>query len=85
MISSMLKEWPCLIYGDYILEELRMVLGVKNDKEMEKLVRRSDIVMQALVKLTPEEKKQSKVNNSTIYDFVYSWAYVHGTPVKRHK
>lgn len=54
MVSSLLRDFPCLEYGEYIMEELRMVLN-KNDKDMEKLYREAKFAMDAMVRLMPAD------------------------------
>ena len=64
MVSTLLKDFPCLEYGEYILEEMRITLG-KGEKEMEEILRRGKTALEILVTLTPKAKLQGHV--SVIY------------------
>ena len=53
MVSSLLTDFPCFEYGEYLMEELRLIL-TKSDKDMDKLYRESKFALDAIVKIMPE-------------------------------
>ena len=61
MVSSLLNDFKCLQYGEYVLEELWLILQ-KTPNEMVHLSREVTFIMDALVKLTPSERLKNEVS-----------------------
>lgn len=60
MVSSLLTDFKCLEYGEYILEELTLVLK-KSPGDMRNLYREATFSMQTLVKMLSRESILHKV------------------------
>ena len=50
MVSSLLADFSCFKYGEYILEELRLMLG-KNPADMEQLYRHAKVAVEVLINI----------------------------------
>ena len=61
MVSSLLDDFKYLEYGEYMLEELQLILQ-KTPNEMVHLSREATFVMDALVKLTPSKRLKNEVS-----------------------
>ena len=62
MVSRLLEDFPCLKYGEYIMEEMRMILN-KDEKEMDTLMARTArLSVEALLAMMPKCKLKNQVN-----------------------
>ena len=53
MVSSLLKDFKCFKYGEYLMDEFQMILK-KTDKEMKLLFHEVKFAMEAMMKLMPD-------------------------------
>ena len=53
MVSSLLKDFKCFEYGEYLMDEFQMILK-KTDKEMKLLFHEVKFAMEAMMKLMPD-------------------------------
>lgn len=66
VVSLLLKDFKCLEYGDYLMEELRRVLN-KTEKEWTKMLHNAKVAMDAIRKMMPKKSFTHKVNIKLIY------------------
>lgn len=64
MVSTLTEHFPCLEFGPYMMEELRLILG-KSPKEMEDMVRRSKMAVEVLLSLMTKKDITREVNCHT--------------------
>ena len=53
IVSSLLKDFKCFEYGEYLMDEFQMILK-KTDKEMKLLFHEVKFTMEAMMKLMPD-------------------------------
>ena len=53
MVSCLLKDFICFEYGEYVMDELRLILK-KTEKEMKNLCHEAKFAMEAMMKLMPD-------------------------------
>ena len=53
MVSCLLKDFICFEYGEYVMDELRLILK-KTEKEMKNLYHEAKFAMEAMMKLMPD-------------------------------
>ena len=53
MVSSLMQDFVCFEYGEYVMDELRLILK-KTEKEMKNLCQEAKFVMEAMMKLMPD-------------------------------
>ena len=53
MVGSLLKDFKCFEYGEYLMDEFQMILK-KTDKEMKLLFHKAKFAMEAMMKLMPD-------------------------------
>jgi hypothetical protein len=68
MVSTLLKDFVCLEYGEYIIEEFRLILHY-TEKEMERLFTRAKTVMDVLLGMVPEKDLLRQVSLQLLRHF----------------
>ena len=62
MVSTLLTSWPCFTYGEFLLEEFKLIMGWKGDKEMDEMFRKANKAAKALMAIVPKEHYTKEVN-----------------------
>ena len=53
MVSTLLRDFKCLEYGEYLMDEFRLILR-KSEKEMKQVFHEAKFAMEAVIKLMPD-------------------------------
>lgn len=61
MVSTLLKDFPCLEYAPFILEETRLIMG-KKEKEFERLFQSAKNSTAVLMKMIPTDQLKRQVS-----------------------
>ena len=65
MVSSLLRDFKCLEYGEYLMDEFRSILR-KLEKEMKQVFHEAKFAMEAVMKLMPDASFSQSVSQSTV-------------------
>ena len=65
MVSSLLRDFKCLEYGEYLMDEFRSILR-KSEKEMKQVFHEAKFAMEAVMKLMPDASFSQSVSQSTV-------------------
>lgn len=60
MVYTLLEDFPCFYYGEYVIEELRLMFK-KSEKEMAELMKNADLAVEVLLSLMDKTKVKNEV------------------------
>ena len=66
MVSSLLRDFKCLEYGEYLMDEFRLILR-KSEKEMKLVFHEGKFAMEAVMKLMPDSAFTQSVSSLYLY------------------
>ena len=61
MVSSLLRDFKCLEYGEYLMDEFRLILR-KLERDMKQVFHEAKFAMEAVMKLMPDASFSQSVS-----------------------